>query len=171
VSGISIGSATITATYQGQTATALITVSNLSVSTTPCPSGINPHGTMTAKINGVAWTAGCVTVAEFTAGTGVLHISGTDNFSLIGQNIDIQLSSPGVGTFSDGPGVAPFLAQLLVGGSGNTSWSTGSGSGTLTVDALSPVGASGSFSLSLSPSSAIANGTKTITNGVFNVTF
>jgi hypothetical protein len=170
VAALATGATNVSATYQGQTASVAVSVANLSVTTLPCPTGITPHGSMSATINGVAWVAGCVSAAELVAGTGALHISGTDNFSLVGQALDIVLSKPGVGTFSVG-GASPLVAQLLVGSGSGATWSSASGGGTVTVNALTSTGASGSFSFTLQAAGSVAIGTKAIANGTFDVTF
>jgi hypothetical protein len=78
-----------------------------------------------------------------------------------------------VGTTNVGP-ASLTNALLVTNGGGFWSANAMGGSGTVTIAALTSTSASGSFSFTLVPSGMpdnIATGTRTVTNGRFNVTF
>ena len=79
---------------------------------------------------------------------------------------------PGTGTFPIGPFPITNGANGLLTIGGSQLWAANAiqGSGTITVTTLSATGASGTFSFNL-VADAPATGTKTITNGAFNITF
>jgi hypothetical protein len=165
VVAVSNGTSIVSAAYGGQTASTTVSVVNLNT----CPFGVTNHGSVTASINGVPFKAGCVTVASLSGGT--LHLTAADNLSLVGQVLDLQVAGADVGTVAaDGSAFSRLTAFLQGGGGSGPVWSIAPG-GSLTINALSPSGASGTFTFTLIPTSELAIGSKTIVNGTFDVTF
>jgi hypothetical protein len=134
-------------------------------------SGAHASGSMTAQINGTAWTAVCISASSFTGN--VLSLGGSDNATnaTVAQIIAMATTATGPGTFPIGPlpitnganGLLTINAQI---------WSASAtqGSGTITITTLNSTGTSGTFSFNL-VAVPPATGTKTITNGTFNITF
>jgi hypothetical protein len=126
------------------------------------------HGTMTASIDGSAWTAIAITTATYS--NGVLAIGGADGSNPI-RSIGLGLVTAGPGTFAIGalPGAANALVSIGIG----PTWTANviGGSGTITLTALSSTGATGSFSFTAVAAAGGATGTHTVTSGAFNITF
>jgi hypothetical protein len=83
----------------------------------------------------------------------------------------------GMATLAGGPGAYPLTLQnganglLTIGGT--QLWTANAvtgGGGMITLTTLTATGVSGTFSFEMAPQ-APATGTKSITNGVFNITF
>jgi hypothetical protein len=112
------------------------------VTASSCPGGTQSKGTMSAVINGTAWSTTCVTTAS------------------------------GPGTFSMSSGAANALVNLLPASAAAWTANVTGGSGTITLTALSQTGASGTFSFTAVPLAGTgATGNKVVTGGVFSVTF
>ena len=133
------------------------------------PPGPNPSASrsMSARIDGVAWTATSVGV-QFT--NGVLIVSGVD-----GALTTVGFTSPALATGTYAVAAGSPVAGSLITSAG--SWQangvgsgTGSGSVTITSLTLTSVAGTFTFSLTATPSTG-ATGTKSITVGAFNVTF
>ncbi len=130
-----------------------------------------PNGSMSALIDGVAWnaTVAIVVLNTSTGGIPIISISGGDPV----RSIAFAASPTGIGTFT----VASLTMSSNFGlVQGNQRWSastTDAGSnGTVTFTTLTANRAAGTFSfLGIASASSAATGTRTITNGVFNVTF
>ena len=126
-------------------------------------------GTMSARIDGAAWTAVAVSVGVNTNG---LIISGA-NSSGTPIAVAIGMSrQQGTGTQTFGSN-ANALGTLTV---GTGSWSaTGlqgiGGTGSVTLTTLTANRAAGSFAFNAPPLAGGATGTKVVTAGVFDVTF
>jgi len=140
---------------------ASLTSSSGSGPTTPTPGS----STMTAQINGVAWTASSVVV---TYSNGILAVTGTDNVTTLG--IGVAATSPSTVT-------SGLTANLTIAGQPG-SWQAAvmNGSGSVTIATIVTSGAarsaSGTFMFNLVPTAGSGSaGTKTISNGAFNVTF
>ena len=144
--------------------------SNKSYSQNPAATGsfTTGQGTISAKIDGSAWTSvSAVVTAKYT--NGALSISGADSSSAIA--FAVQASKPGtykMGKLTDASANA-ILAK------GSSVWQATPlvrGSGTLTITTLTSTGASGTFSFTADamPDSD-AKGTEVVTDGVFTVTF
>src|SRR6266566_1901044 len=76
---------------------------------------VNPlHGTMTASIDGSAWTAIAITTATYT--NGLLSIGGADGSNPI-RSIGLGLVTAGPGTFAIGtlPSAANALVSIGIG--------------------------------------------------------
>jgi Big-like domain-containing protein len=164
VTAVAAGSATVTATYQGKAGTISVTIS-LTTST---------RSSMSAVIDGVAWNAVVVTTVKTTIpsppGT-ILGLGGTNGFT--GNYIMIALGIPAaVGTYTLGP-TSIGTAGLQI-PNARSQWVAGvlGGGGTITVSSVTATSASGTFSLTMAAErGTAATGTKTVTNGVFNVVF
>lgn len=168
VTAVTSGSVTITATYQGKSSTATITLS-FSTST---------GNTMTATIDGVPFSSIVVTTIKTpipNLPSGVLGVAGTNAFT--GTYLVLTIAVPAaVGTYQLGPGTVPNGSLHQNNVTSSVIWDTlvAGGSGTVTVTTLTASSASGTFSLTLVPNGGVGGtptGTKTIANGVFNVTF
>ena len=109
-----------------------------------------------------------------TAGlsNGILSIGGTDSSRSTTLGFALTPTPAGTGTYTLGP-LNPANAQMQV-GSPAAGWQAGVGigSGTITLTTLTNTTAAGTFSFTLAavPGSG-ATGTKSITEGSFNVTF
>ena len=122
---------------------------------------------MTFRVDGTATTTASAT-ASFA--NGILSIAGTDTARSTTIGFAVTPTAAGVGTYTLGPS-SSANAQLFVGNPAS-GWqaAVGSGSGTITVTALTSTNASGTFSFSLvAVPGTGATGTKSITEGVFNV--
>jgi len=122
-----------------------------------------PSGTMSASVDGVAWSA--IEVQAVRAG-GVVTIAGSDLALLA-----VAFAFQGVaGTYALGPGHA---ATASVSDPSNI-WAANDlqGSGTITVTTLTATRTAGTFSFTApaSPNSG-PPATRVVTNGVFDVTF
>src|ERR1700730_2606866 len=96
VTSVTVGTATITATYQGKTATIVISVLSVS-SPANCKSG-----SMSATINGVPWTADCIAV-PFNVPT-YLEIAGVKTAPSLSIAIALGSLAPNPGMGNIGPG-------------------------------------------------------------------
>lgn len=134
--------------------------------TTPVPPA--PTSPVTFRVDGAVTSA---TSATGSLANGILSIGGTDTSRSTTIGFALTPTAAGVGTYPLGP-LSSANAQLYVGNPA-AGWQAGVGigSGTITVSALTPTSASGTFSFSLAavPGTG-ATGTKSITEGVFNVT-
>jgi hypothetical protein len=135
--------------------------------------GSPTNGTMTARIDGGAWTATAVVGGGYSGG--LLTVVGGDTAS---QTIGFALLASGPGTYSTtqpnglnfsltipsaGQSVAPLWVSLIT--------QAGS-SGTVTITSLSATGASGTFSfVATAVPGTPATGSKNVTEGAFNVRF
>jgi hypothetical protein len=134
-------------------------------------SGGHASGSMTAQINGAAWTAVCISASSFTGN--IVSFGGSDNATnaTVAQIISMGTTATGPGTFPIGPlPITNGANGLLAIGAQVWSASAVQGSGSITLTTLSSTGTSGTFSFNLL-AIAPATGTKTITNGAFNITF
>lgn len=130
----------------------------------PSPPGVTSRGTFTAVIDGNTFVA---TEVIASIQSGILGLSGLS----AGRAMELQIAGPAT------VGPSPAAVGRLVEFPSLRSWATGGsngGSATLTISTLSANGASGTFSFSAPPSAGVttgATGTRTVTNGVFSVTF
>jgi hypothetical protein len=140
------------------------------VSVSSCAGGNGATGSISAQINGVAWAAVCVKAATFF--NGIVSFAGSDNLTNV-ANAEVI----GIATQAAGPGTFPISlsngtnAQLTIGAT--QLWQANAvlgGSGTITLTTLTATGTSGTFSFDLIAVPP-GTGTKSITNGVFNLTF
>jgi hypothetical protein len=168
VTALATGIATITATYQSQTATAAV----------PISIGPSTDSVMTATINGAPFSASVISVT-MSANPGVpsgqlLTISGTSGLTVPFQILQITIPAA-LGTYEFGPGAIPIASfNLQPSGAGPMMWDTlqVGASGTVTTTLLTANAAAGTFTLTLGPLTATgAADIKLVTNGVFTVTF
>lgn len=124
------------------------------------------HGSMSATINGTNWVANTAIDATYT--NGVLLVSGADASALA---LAVSTVASGPGTYA--VGLTDPTSGILTQGGGAT-WEAllSTGSGSIVISTLTSTGASGTFSFVMPAlSGSSATGTKTVTNGTFNVTF
>ncbi len=136
-----------------------------------CPAMYVNKGTMNARIDGTAWTTTCVNP---TYGGGQLNIVG-DNLANPATIISFVLgpvSGPGIYSITPlgVPAQVVVTGHLAVGGSAIWDAYAGHGSGSVTINALTPTGASGTFSFMMPASSGTATGTRAV-EGSFNAAF
>lgn len=137
------------------------------------PGGTNGSSQMTATIDGKAWTSGTSIALQSDPVGGRYLITGIE----LGTNTSIVLS---IGDFA-APGTFPLGVDgiTVAGGFGGVTnlsgqtWNTPfSGSaGTITITALTAKHIAGTFSFTASLTSNGATGTRTVTNGVFDIPF
>ena len=127
--------------------------------------GITSTGTMTATAAGEGFTAACV---RASLSNGVLSVAGIENVTgATGANQrQINLIVPGAAVGSSTASFGTSYADVDL--SDPTTGTYAATGGTITLDALSSTGASGSFSFS-----ARNNGGQTVqvSSGAFDVTF
>ena len=135
-------------------------------------SGTSNFGTLTATIDGVAYT-GVINTA--TNANGTLRIS--SNSADLTRSVNFAART-GVGTITVSPtSEITFNVITTTGTTVIGSWGAAgqSGSGTLTVTSLTSSGATGTFSFTAppapAPSAGQATGTKVVTNGSFTARF
>ena len=123
------------------------------------------NGTMSATVDGNAWTA--IQIAAVNS-NGIVAISGSDasllavGFGFVGQT---------TGTYTIGA-TSPANANVI--DNLTTTWTANSfqGSGVITVATLTATGASGTFNYTAPLASVTGTpATRVVTNGRFNVTF
>jgi hypothetical protein len=143
------------------------------------PSGDTVHscgtgtatGSVTASINGTSFTATCLEVATFAnsiVSLGATNVVQNNLSSFIDLTFAVHTNA--VGTFAIG-GSSNNTAALSIGGS--QLWSidlVSGGSGSVTFTTLSASEIAGTFTLNLN-ASVNATGTKSVTNGKFDVKF
>jgi hypothetical protein len=130
-----------------------------------------PNGSMSARIDGSVWNASAGITAVYSAVNNreaLVAISGGDS---AGQVVALATIATGPGTYTTGSTVGANFntAQLL------RRWVASAldgGTGTVTFTTLTSARATGTFSFTAvaSPGTG-ATGTKTVTEGAFNVTF
>lgn len=129
---------------------------NPSPSPTPTPTptpGPSPNGTITATIDGAAWSAGGASV-QTTFNNGILAFAGADS----SQSLSIAITANrGPGTDTTGV-IDPqnVVVTLLSNVATQAAWQSGPtfGSGSVTLTTLTSSSASGTFSLTLAPTPA-----------------
>lgn len=127
------------------------------------PTDLIPTGNMAATVDGGAWSAAHV---EAVRSGGTVAVSGAD-VALIA--VGFAFPDQGPGTYDIGPGEGS-VANVTEGGN---SWSanTFQGSGTITVASLTADAVAGTFAFTADFSVGTGSGTRTVTNGTFNVSF
>lgn len=121
---------------------------------------------MSARIDGVAWASD--QGAQSLRQSGVISLAGTGS-----GNITLAFAwfDEGTGTYTIGTDVG-VNANLTVGATGGWLATTTLGSGSIVVTNVTDSRVAGTFSFTLEPvSSTGATGTRTITNGSFDVAF
>ena len=150
VTAIGAGMVTITATYQGKSGTANISVA--------------PGSVVTAVVDGVAFNAIEVRATRTTGGFQIYVVAAD---ALTDPHFILTLALPGtVGTYdlvSDGDYTWVSLSETT------TPFRWSGASGTITLSTVTSTSASGRFSFTLA--NGMTHDTKVVTNGVFNVVF
>jgi hypothetical protein len=114
-------------------------------------------GSVSATIDGSRWTSVCAYSVMVSA-------NGTTILSLSGSDLAASQTIIGFGFAADRPGTyTPTSATLTV---GSASWVTVS-TGTVTLTSLTSTAMAGTFSFTVTG----ATGTRTVSNGSFNVAF
>ncbi len=132
-------------------------------------------GVFSAKIDGVAWTATTVSTlrdAGSLSATGAAFLGGGTTTSAA---LGFTLVGTGAVTYpvNASSGAANVNLQII-GGSAPGGWANfvSGSSGSIVVTSVTATGMSGTFSFTLGPVAGTgALGNKTVTEGVFNVTF
>ena len=139
--------------------------------------GGNASGTMSATISGKSFVATCLVTITFNGK--LFDLGGTDvsasNASTF-QDVTFVVSATGPGTYTIdsttiAQGASGNNAAYSIGGS--QLWTSGAGAGgggTVTFTTLTSSSAVGTFSINFVAGPG-GSGTKTLTNGTFNVTF
>jgi len=148
--------------------------SSTSPGTATSSSGTNQpvHGTMTARIDGVLWSATTSLTATFN--NNLLAVTGADAVT----SIAFTISAPGIGTYLI-PGAAGAQAGnnallMITQNATSASWAADftKGSGTVTLTSLTSTTVSGTFAFTLAPvAGTAATGGRTVTAGAFNINF
>ena len=131
------------------------------------PLDVNPNdnGSMTARVDGNSFTA-FSTAATFS--NGILAVSGVQVTPAQGITFGVAATGPGTFTVSQTSAVNGIYV------SGNASWlaSGNVGSGTVTLTTLNSTRAVGTFNFVMQAQAGSgATGTRTITQGAFDVRF
>jgi hypothetical protein len=124
---------------------------------------------MSFKVDGDTVTATSITA---TFANGILAVGGGNSSRNTTLGFAVTPTAAGTGTYSLGP-LSSANAQLLIGNPA-AGWqgAVGIGSGTVTLNTLTSTAASGTFAFNLvAVAGSGAAGTRTITEGVFSVTF
>jgi len=158
---------------------------------TPTPGPIACTGiagfSMSATVDGAGWCANAVRRATYIPSNGYIQIGASDSTDQSVTDVVFMLKTGGrSGTYTVDDRAAELSALVTrkVGAAGlQSTWAVNypmnvqgilsGGTGTVTITAISATGASGTFSLSavpLTPGGG-TTGTKTVTSGVFSVTF
>ena len=140
-------------------------------STVSSCSGGTARGSMSAQINGTGWAAVCISSASVA--NNIFSIGATDNNTNATNAQIIAMATPAApGTYQIGPppGITNGANGLLTIGAQLWAANPIQGNGAITITTVTATGASGTFAFNL-VAEPPATGTKTITNGVFNVTF
>jgi hypothetical protein len=130
------------------------------------------RGTMSATVNGSAWTAEVISAAAIQGG--VLRIAGQDRMKAPFVAVGLAVP-PKVGTYqvnrATGASVAGSLVDVGSGAARQWNADGGAGSGTVTLSELTATRARGTFSFTLVHIVTASTGTKVIANGKFDVWF
>lgn len=133
---------------------------------------------MSAVINGVLWTATCITTSS-NAG-GIVSLGASDGQ----QSVGLSITAAGLGTYTmtpldpktPPPPDLKFASGLVIllptsGATWVASPGTPGSSGTLTLTGLTTTGVAGTFSFTAAATAGGAAGMKIVSNGGFNITF
>lgn len=125
-----------------------------------------PNGSMSARIDGQAWTANAALAVAYTGG--ILAFAGSDVTS---TTVGLGFIPDGLGTYDIGPN-QPTNANVSLGSPNSWAASSNMGSGSVTLTSFTENSASGTFTFTaLAVPTTGATGTKVVTEGRFDVTF
>ena len=130
-------------------------------------SGSTTGGTISALLDGAQWSGSLTSRATFTAGSGVLSITGQDPTFRV---LTMAIAANAVGTYSV-TFPTPNLANWVV-GTGNWSTAAQGGQGSVTVATMTTNRVTGTFTLTIIPSflnTAAAMNTVRFTSGQFDM--
>lgn len=148
----------------------LVTACGSDSSSPTAPPPTLTHGTMSAVVDGKAWTATVGLSAAYQ--NNILAFAGV---AADKSTITIALAPlSGLGTYTISIGEATNASYSINGGALAQWQGVGGvgGTGSVVLTSLTATGASGTFSFELPPiSNTAATGTKSITNGKFDLTF
>ncbi len=139
--------------------------------TSPGGTGSGSHY-FRAVIDGTSWTSSSILVnlgaAHSQTGTYVLTGGGTTGYSIVIALFNLA----GPGTYPLGVGLSVAGGTVTVSDAGGAGWSTPlSGvAGTITITDLSDTHIAGTFSFQATPISGGATGTRSVTEGAFDLT-
>lgn len=130
----------------------------------PASSNVTENGTVSAKVNGESWSATNVqaTWTSNVLGIGGAAIAGANNRQI---NISGLVAAPGTYQLN---ALGGLIATYTEGSAANVQIFTAT-AGTLKVDELTSGGAKGSFSFDAANSQG--GGTRSVTEGTFDITF
>jgi hypothetical protein len=124
---------------------------------------------MSADINGVRWTADCfgVVLTSATIAISAVDLNGTAQILGLGTTRAIGTGTVGLPSATTG-----HLGFVKAGDIRSWGAQLNTGSGTVQITALTNSSVAGTFNFVMEPfSGSGATGTKTVTNGTFNLTF
>ncbi len=148
------------------TATLLLSACGGDSSTGPEDGAALENGSMSARIDGAAWTATSALAVSYEGG--ILAFAGSDDTQ---TTVGIGLIPDGPGSYPMGPD-QPTNADLTFGGGKSWGASPFLGSGSVTLTSMSEHRATGTFAFTADPvESTGAAGTKVVTEGTFDVNF
>ena len=148
--------------------TTLLAVGCGSDSPTGLGNGGPANGSLTFNVDGSAWSATIITPAITSLASGVSAI-GAGNTQ---NTIAFAWLDQGVGTYMIGSGSAMNASLTSIGGSQSWVANSQAGSGTMVVTQRTDSRIVGTFQFQLAAGQGSgATGTRTITNGAFDITF
>jgi hypothetical protein len=130
------------------------------------------NGSMSARIDGTSWNANSSISPSYEGG--ILAVGGEDTGR---QTVAFGVTAAGPGTYGTASGhIVIFSLVTVAPGAQAAMWTArpdlAGTNGTVTITSLSNTGASGTFSfVATAIAGTPAAGTKTVTDGVFNVRF
>jgi hypothetical protein len=129
--------------------------------TIPTPS----NGSMTARVDGANWTALSVDAISAQGSAPIISIAGTNTQF----TISMAWVDSGPRTYTIGQSIG-FNATLI---SGSSAWTAAGqqGAGSVTVTTRTAERVAGTFTYTLVASGAGASGTRSVTNGAFDIRF
>jgi hypothetical protein len=127
------------------------------------PGGSGP-GTMTAQVNGSAWTA--TVVKRAFVNSGLVTIQGSDGSRII--TIVARASAAGAYSLAVGNGIGHNALYTVISPAANWSTALTGGTGTITITAISATNVSGTF-IFTATSSVSGTAPAQITAGQFNL--
>lgn len=130
------------------------------------PAGPNAggNGNMSARIDGESWSS---VMEQVSFSAGAIIVAGADG---AGRAIGMGWREEGVGSYTIGPG--ELANANFTSGAALWNASAQQGSGTVVVTARSPNRVAGTFSFTLEPvPNTDATGTRSVTQGTFDLTF
>lgn len=129
--------------------------------TIPSPS----NGSMTARVDGASWSALAVDAITSQGSAPIISIAGTNTQF----TISMAWVDSGPRTYTIGQAIG--LNATLIGGSSGWTAAGQQGSGSVTVTTRTAERVAGTFTYTMVASGAGASGTRSVTNGAFDIRF